>query len=671
KNAKKNAAKLVQLNEQNHEAISIPTPPLKFAELLATKGIKSFESRNEIVRAVIEKLKEEGCNKISICGKPLYRLDLTFADKDPMLERAQKLLNRINKSPGVLIVLDDVWTGLDLDSNGNGSTCKVIFTSRNEGECSKMGSQKTFTVNALSKEDSWALFKELVGGDVVIKSEIHHIAEDIAKQCGGLPIAIMTVGKALRGKRDKYVWESALKDLRKSSASFSKVEKCIELRYTLLDKRNAKDLLFRCCSFPEDTDIPIEALLREGWGLGTLFQDKYFISSSHRFHRCSSHDFLSDANRPEATISCKCSIIKEQNKLKLYKARAGIQEVHFLPFNPTDKRTALTYINQDSKIYRVSKGAPEKILHLAHNKSDIEHRVHAVIDKFAERGLRSLAVAYQVIDEFVTLSFTIFAIFAIVPDGRKESAGGPWKLIGLMPLFDPPRHDSAETIRRALNLGVNVKMITGDQLAIGKEAGRCLGIGTNMYPSSALFEQDKDEFIAALPIDELIEKADGFASVFPKHKYEIVKRLQNKKPGKPADTSQFQSQLDALGLRIVDIAANVGLRVLVVDDEPTWLRILEKMLKKCSYEGCVLFHSAPLDAGTIFTVLATLRIMLEPVRMISETLSILIQVVVSFDRLNTFLLNTFLLAEELGSNKIVRSVKQSSVGDNNAVEIKF
>lgn len=48
-----------------------------------------------------------------------------------------------------------------------------------------------------------------------------------------------------------------------------------------------------------------------------------------------------------------------------------------------------------------------------------------------------------------------------VPDGRKESAGGPWQFIGLMPLFDPPRHDSAETIRRALNLGVNVKMITG------------------------------------------------------------------------------------------------------------------------------------------------------------------------------------------------------------------
>ncbi|GAV92432.1 LOW QUALITY PROTEIN: Hydrolase_like2 domain-containing protein, partial [Cephalotus follicularis] len=77
-------------------------------------------------------------------------------------------------------------------------------------------------------------------------------------------------------------------------------------------------------------------------------------------------------------------------------ARAGIQEVHFLPFNPTDKCTSLTYIDGDGKMHRVSKGAPEQILNLAHNKSDIERRVHAVID-FVEQGLRSLAVAYQVI----------------------------------------------------------------------------------------------------------------------------------------------------------------------------------------------------------------------------------------------------------------------------------
>ncbi|XP_010531800.1 PREDICTED: ATPase 4, plasma membrane-type-like [Tarenaya hassleriana] len=193
-------------------------------------------------------------------------------------------------------------------------------------------------------------------------------------------------------------------------------------------------------------------------------------------------------------------------------ARAGIQEVHFLPFNPTDKRTALTYLDSEGKMHRVSKGAPEQILNLVHNKFEIERRVHSTIDKYAERGLRSLAVAYQE-----------------VPEGKKESSGGPWQFIGLMPLFDPPRHDSAETIRRALNLGVNVKMITGDQLAIAKETGRRLGMGTNMYPAAALLGQHKDESIVALPVDELIEKADGFAGVFPEHKYEIVKRLQARK----------------------------------------------------------------------------------------------------------------------------------------------
>ncbi|KAG0501286.1 hypothetical protein HPP92_001358 [Vanilla planifolia] len=197
----------------------------------------------------------------------------------------------------------------------------------------------------------------------------------------------------------------------------------------------------------------------------------------------------------------------------IQEARAGIQEVHFLPFNPTDKRTALTYLDSSGKMHRVSKGAPEQILDLAWNKKDIERRVHGIIDKFAERGLWSLAViAYQE-----------------VPAGSKDSPGAPWKFVGLLPLFDPPRHDSAETIRRALNLGVSVKMITGDQLAIAKETGRRLGMGTNMYPSSFLLGEVKNQDAADLPIDELIEQADGFAGVFPEHKYAIVKRLQDKK----------------------------------------------------------------------------------------------------------------------------------------------
>ncbi|XP_071705901.1 plasma membrane ATPase 1-like isoform X2 [Rutidosis leptorrhynchoides] len=218
-------------------------------------------------------------------------------------------------------------------------------------------------------------------------------------------------------------------------------------------------------------------------------------------------------------------------------ARYGITEVHFLPFNPTDKRTALTYIDGAGKMHRVSKGAPEQILNLAKNKSEIENRVHSIIDKFAERGLRSLGVARQE-----------------VPDNSKDSPGSPWEFVGLLPLFDPPRHDSAETIRRALDLGVSVKMITGDQLAIAKETGRRLGMGVNMYPSSSLLGSHKDQLVAALPVDELIEKADGFAGVFPEHKYEIVKILQSKKHicGMTGDGVN-----DAPALKIADIGIAV------------------------------------------------------------------------------------------------------------------
>ncbi|KAH9715602.1 ATPase 9 plasma membrane-type [Citrus sinensis] len=183
-------------------------------------------------------------------------------------------------------------------------------------------------------------------------------------------------------------------------------------------------------------------------------------------------------------------------------ARAGITELHFLPFNPVEKRTAITYIDSDGSWHRISKGAPEQIIELCNLREDVRNKAHTIIDKFADRGLRSLAVAEQ-----------------SVPEKTKESPGGPWQFVGLLPLFDPPRHDSAETIRRALNLG----------LAIAKETGRRLGMGTNMYPSSALLGQIKDANISALPVDELIEKADGFAGVFPEHKYEIVRKLQERK----------------------------------------------------------------------------------------------------------------------------------------------
>ncbi|KAF3550809.1 hypothetical protein DY000_02007515 [Brassica cretica] len=145
-----------------------------------------------------------------------------------------------------------------------------------------------------------------------------------------------------------------------------------------------------------------------------------------------------------------------------------------------------------------------KIIELCNLQGEARRKAHEVIDGFAERGLRSLGVAQQT-----------------VPEKSKESDGSPWEFVGLLPLFDPPRHDSAETIRRALELGVNVKMITGDQLAIGIETGRRLGMGTNMYPSTSLLGNSKDESLVGIPVDELIEKADGFAGVFPGNIYKF------------------------------------------------------------------------------------------------------------------------------------------------------
>uniref|UniRef100_A0A0D3BWN7 Cation-transporting P-type ATPase N-terminal domain-containing protein n=1 Tax=Brassica oleracea var. oleracea TaxID=109376 RepID=A0A0D3BWN7_BRAOL len=227
-------------------------------------------------------------------------------------------------------------------------------------------------------------------------------------------------------------------------------------------------------------------------------------------------------------MAARAARLENQDAIDTAIARAGIKELHFLPFSPANRRTALTYLDREGKMHRVSKGAPEEILDMAHNMLEIKEKVHGKIDKFAERGLRSLGLAYQQ-----------------VPDGDVKGDGGPWDFVALLPLFDPPRHDSAQTIERALHLGVSVKMITGDQLAIAKETGRRLGMGTNMYPSSSLLSDNHTETIS---IDELIENADGFAGVFPgnyttfvtispavsdtsglEHKYEIVKRLQSRK----------------------------------------------------------------------------------------------------------------------------------------------
>ncbi|KAF7336383.1 Plasma membrane ATPase [Mycena venus] len=193
------------------------------------------------------------------------------------------------------------------------------------------------------------------------------------------------------------------------------------------------------------------------------------------------------------------------------KARAGIKLLDFKPFNPTDKRTEITYREEATgKLKRVTKGMTGAIIELCsrNRTEELEAKLEHDVEGYATRGLRALAVAYEELD-----------------GDDHEAEGNGFELIGLLAIFDPPRSDTKQTIDDALALGVKVKMVTGDQLAIAKETGRRLGLGDHMYPAKVLKDGPAPGGKHA-SLDEMIMDADGFAGVFPEHKYEIVKRLQ-------------------------------------------------------------------------------------------------------------------------------------------------
>eukprot|EP00122_Pirum_gemmata_P004649 Pgem_evm1s4231 len=178
----------------------------------------------------------------------------------------------------------------------------------------------------------------------------------------------------------------------------------------------------------------------------------------------------------------------------------------YVPFNPTDKRTVATIkVKADGRVFRCAKGAPQVALQMAHNYEEIREQYEGTILEYAGRGYRALGVAYS--------------------EGANNDK---WEFVGLIPLFDPPRHDTKDTVEKCIEFGIGVKMITGDQLPIGVETARQLGMGTNFHTTEVLKEGMNGSLVGgSLPLNELIVAADGFAEVFPEHKYEIVKRLQD------------------------------------------------------------------------------------------------------------------------------------------------
>jgi H+-transporting ATPase len=231
---------------------------------------------------------------------------------------------------------------------------------------------------------------------------------------------------------------------------------------------------------------------------GTLTQNKLTLGDAFSVNNTPAEQIVLTAalaSREENNDTIDLAVlggVKNKEELKNY------QVVHFMPFDPVHKRTEATVKGKDGKTFKVTKGAPQVVLALSTNAGSVKATAEKAVNEFAARGFRSLGVA-------------------------RAEGDGPWQFLGVLPMFDPPREDAKATIATALTMGVKIKMVTGDALAIAKETAKTLGMGTNILDAGTLGDSKKQESAAVI---ESIEKADGFAQVFPEHKFHIVDVLQ-------------------------------------------------------------------------------------------------------------------------------------------------
>jgi len=231
---------------------------------------------------------------------------------------------------------------------------------------------------------------------------------------------------------------------------------------------------------------------------GTLTQNKLTLGEPFCLDKVSAAQLIlaaALASRSENDDTIDLAVLgglKDKAALKPFKV------THFQPFDPVHKRTEATVTGPDGKTFKVTKGAPQVIQALAANAAAVKGAVDKAVDDFAARGFRALGVARA--------------------DGK-----GKWQLLGVLPLFDPPRDDAKATVATALKMGVKIKMVTGDALAIAREMAKTLGMGANILDGATLADSKTTETAA---MTKSIEDADGFAQVFPEHKFHIVDVLQ-------------------------------------------------------------------------------------------------------------------------------------------------
>jgi hypothetical protein len=205
--------------------------------------------------------------------------------------RADRLWQRLKQVEKMLIILDDVWKHIDLKEIGipfgdDHRGCKILLTTRLQGICSSMECQQKVFLRVLPEDEAWDLFRINAGlrdGD----STLNTVAREVARECQGLPIALVTVGKALRDKSE-VEWEVAFRRLKNSQfLDMEHIEEqktayaCLKLSYDYLKSKETKLCFLLCCLFPEDYNIPIDDLTRYTVGY-ELHQDVESIGDARK-----------------------------------------------------------------------------------------------------------------------------------------------------------------------------------------------------------------------------------------------------------------------------------------------------------------------------------------------------------------------------------------------------
>jgi H+-transporting ATPase len=234
---------------------------------------------------------------------------------------------------------------------------------------------------------------------------------------------------------------------------------------------------------------------------GTITKNELTVGEISALDNYSEKDvmlFAALASREEDKDPIDDTIIARARAMKGLSAELVSYKISsFKPFDPVSKRTEATIQDSSGVEFQVSKGAPQAILNLIQEREIIEKDVTISVNEFAAKGYRALGVAIS---------------------ADKSS----WQYVGLVALYDPPREDSAETIATAQSMGMDVKMVTGDHIAIAEEVSRLVGLRTNIVTAASILDKPDSE------AESIAERADGFAEVFPEHKYRIVDLLQKK-----------------------------------------------------------------------------------------------------------------------------------------------